>query len=150
MSGRRPPTWPSGRWRSLVALILSKFVIVAALTLGLAAMASGTSADDAVAGGAILLIAGFAPFTLLRLAPIVESAAIAHLEGMSRRPFRAASRAGSRWRPLRPRIRRPGSCFRGCDRRAAPAGPVACAGGPAPSGPARTTRPPSEGSGTDG
>jgi hypothetical protein len=79
----------------LVALILSKFVIVAALTLGLAALSSGTSADDAVAAGAILLIAGFAPFTLLRLAPVVESAAIAHLEGVSRRPFRAASRAAA-------------------------------------------------------
>ncbi|HUJ64140.1 MAG TPA: hypothetical protein VLX59_01295, partial [Acidimicrobiales bacterium] len=73
----------------------SKFVIVAALTLGLAALSSGTSADDAIAAGAILLIAGFAPFTLLRLAPIVETAAIAHLEGVSRRPFRAASRAAA-------------------------------------------------------
>jgi hypothetical protein len=79
----------------LVALILSKFVIVAALTLGLTALSSGTSADDAVAAGAILLIAGFAPFTLLRLAPVVEGAAIAHLEGVSRRPFRAASRAAA-------------------------------------------------------
>jgi len=70
-------------------------VIVDALTLGLAALSSGTSADVAVAAGAILLIAGFAPFTLLRLAPVVESAAIAHLEGVSRRPFRAASRAAS-------------------------------------------------------
>jgi hypothetical protein len=68
---------------------------VAALTLGRAARSSGTSADDAVSAGAILLIAGFAPFTLLRLAPVVEAAAIAHLEGVSRRPFRAASRAAS-------------------------------------------------------
>jgi hypothetical protein len=79
----------------LVALILSKFVIVAALTLGLAALSTGTSADDAISASAILLIAGFAPFTLLRLAPVVEAAAIAHLEGVSRRPFRAASRAAS-------------------------------------------------------
>jgi hypothetical protein len=79
----------------LLALILSKFVIVAALTLGLAALSSGTSADDAISAGAILLIAGFAPFTLLRLAPVVEAAAIAHLEGVSRRPFRAASRAAA-------------------------------------------------------
>ncbi len=75
----------------LVALILSKFVIVATLTLGLAAVDQGSPSDGAVAGGAILLMAGFAPFGLLRLAPIVETAAIGHLEGMSRRPIRAAS-----------------------------------------------------------
>lgn len=79
----------------VAALILSKFVIVAALTLGLAALAAGTTTDDDIAAGAILLIAGFAPFSLLRLAPIVETAAIAHLEGVSRRPFRAASRAAT-------------------------------------------------------
>jgi hypothetical protein len=92
-----PPTAVMAR-RTLelvAALILSKFVIVAALTLGLAALASGTSTDDDIAAGAILLLAGFAPFCLLRLAPIVETAAIAHLEGASRRPFRAASRAAT-------------------------------------------------------
>ncbi len=79
----------------VAALILSKFVIVAALTLGLAALEAGTTTDDDIAAGAILLLAGFAPFCLLRLAPIVETAAIAHLEGVSRRPFRAASRAAT-------------------------------------------------------
>jgi hypothetical protein len=79
----------------LVALILSKFVIVATLTLGLAALAPGSPADAAIAGAAILLIAGFAPFCLLRLAPIVETAAIGHLEGLSRRPLRAASHAAT-------------------------------------------------------
>lgn len=83
----------------VVALILSKFVIVAALTLGLAALAAGTTTDDDVAAGAILLMAGFAPFCLLRLAPIVETAAIAHLEGVSRRPFRAASRTATAMAP---------------------------------------------------
>ena len=46
----------------LAALILSKFVIVATLTLGVAALHGGPSADNAVIGSAILLIAGFAPF----------------------------------------------------------------------------------------
>jgi hypothetical protein len=59
----------------LAALILSKFVIVATLTLGVAALHGGPSADNAVVGSAILLIAGFAPFCLLRLAPIVEAGA---------------------------------------------------------------------------
>jgi hypothetical protein len=79
----------------LVALILSKFVIVATLTLGVAALHGGPSADNAVVGSAILLIAAFAPFCLLRLAPIIEVGAIAHLEGLSRRPWRFASRTAS-------------------------------------------------------
>jgi hypothetical protein len=79
----------------LAALILSKFVIVSALTLGLAAVAGGTGTDDTVAGAAILLLSGFAPFALLRLAPVVETAAIAHLEGLSRRPAQVASKAAA-------------------------------------------------------
>jgi hypothetical protein len=77
----------------LSALILSKFVIVAALTLGLAALDGRSAPDSAIAASAILLLAGFAPFSLLRLAPVVEAAAIGHLEGVARRPFKAASRA---------------------------------------------------------
>jgi hypothetical protein len=79
----------------LAALIVSKFVIVATLTLGVAALRGGPSADNAVIGSAILLIAGFAPFCVLRLAPIVEAGAIAHLEGVARRPLRATSRAAT-------------------------------------------------------
>jgi hypothetical protein len=77
----------------LSALIVSKFVIVATLTLGLSALDISAPPDSPVVGGAILLLAGFAPFCLLRLAPVVETAAVAHLEGMSRRPARAAARA---------------------------------------------------------
>ena len=79
----------------LSALILSKFVIVAGLTLGLSAVSQASSTDDTVAGAAILLLSGFTPFALLRLAPVVETAAIGHLEGLSRRPIRAASRAAT-------------------------------------------------------
>lgn len=75
----------------LASLILSKFVVVASLGLGMAAL-TGAGPDAAVAGSGILLLAGFAPFALMRLAPVVEAAAIAHLEGMSRRPVRAAGR----------------------------------------------------------
>jgi hypothetical protein len=77
----------------LASLILSKFVIVATLTLGLAALNNTVPPDSTVVGGAILLLASFAPFCLLRLAPVIETAAIAHLEGMARRPVRAAARA---------------------------------------------------------
>ncbi len=78
----------------LVSLIMSKFVIVASLTLGVAALV-GSGPDTAITGAGILLLAGFAPFALMRLAPVVEAAAIAHLEGMSRRPLRAATRTVS-------------------------------------------------------
>lgn len=79
----------------LVSLILAKFVIVATLSLGLSAL--GTHGIDAgIAGGGLMLLAGFAPFTLMRITPVVEAAAIGHLEGVSRRPLRAAGRvAGS-------------------------------------------------------
>jgi hypothetical protein len=79
----------------LVALIVSKFVIVATLTLGVGALSAGPSADNAVIGSAILLLSAFAPFCLLRLSPIVETAAIAHLEGVARRPLQAAGRVAS-------------------------------------------------------
>lgn len=79
----------------LVALILSKFVILATISLGLAALSGPARIDQQFAGVGILLLASFAPFALMKLAPIVEVAAIAHLEGMSRRPFQAAGRVAS-------------------------------------------------------
>lgn len=78
----------------LVSLILSKFVIVASISLGLAALAGG-GVDATISGAAVLLIAAFVPFALLRLAPVVEASAIAHLEGMSRRPARATARTAA-------------------------------------------------------
>jgi hypothetical protein len=75
----------------LVALLLSKFVVAAVLALGANAVGAG-GADGAITGVAILLIAGFAPFLLFRMVPIMEAAAIGHLEGAAHRPFRAAQR----------------------------------------------------------
>jgi hypothetical protein len=78
----------------LAAVIGSKFVIVATLTLGGAVVAQKhAGVDAAVTGTAILLLAAFAPFSVLRLVPVFEAAAMAHLEGMSRRPARAAMAA---------------------------------------------------------
>jgi len=77
----------------LVALILTKFVIVATLTLGAGALTSIRGVDQAAAGTAILLLAAFAPFVLFRMVPVVEAAA--HLEGLSRRPARASTRAAT-------------------------------------------------------
>jgi hypothetical protein len=87
----------------IAALVLSKFVIVGGLALGETALTAHTgpgSLDGAVTGSAILLIAGFAPFTLLRLAPVAEAAAIAHLEGLSRRPLRGAATAAATLMPV--------------------------------------------------
>jgi hypothetical protein len=74
--------WPARRiWamRSLellVALILSKFAIVAVLSLGGAALGAGV--NDGLAGvlsGVVLLILGaFAPWAILRLLPLAEVA----------------------------------------------------------------------------
>lgn len=79
----------------LVALILSKFVIFTTIALGLDALSRAAPVDQQFAGAGILLLASFTPFALIKLAPIVEVAAIAHLEGMARRPFHAATRMAS-------------------------------------------------------
>lgn len=79
----------------LAALILSKLVVVGALAVGLALGATGGGAGGTVTAAAVLLLAAFAPFALLRLVPIVETGGIAHLEGLARRPARAAQRAAS-------------------------------------------------------
>lgn len=81
--------------QTLVALILSKFVIFTTISLGLAALSGPAPIDQQFAGAGILLLASFTPFALMKLAPIVEVAAIQHLEGMSRRPFLAAARVAS-------------------------------------------------------
>ena len=79
----------------LTALVLSKFVIFATVWLGTSVLAGDSSIDGALEGAGILLLASFAPFALLKLVPVVEVGAIAHLDGLVRRPFRAASRAAA-------------------------------------------------------
>jgi hypothetical protein len=80
----------------IVAVIGSKFVIVATLTLGAAALGpKAEGADTTITGVGILLLAAFAPFAVLRLVPIVEAAAVTHLEGMSRRPAQQAVAGGA-------------------------------------------------------
>jgi hypothetical protein len=99
--------WPSiAHWsrrlvETLAALILSKFVIVATLSLAAGAVSSGVNGGDGsgasdfaavLAGGALLVLATFAPFALLRLIPMVEAGAIAHLEGVRQRATAAVTR----------------------------------------------------------
>ncbi len=90
--------WPAtAHWAKrlievLVALMFAKPIIVGALCLGGSALQDVSNPGAAVSGVAILLMAAFAPMALLKLVPLVEVSAIAHLEGLSRRPFQAAER----------------------------------------------------------
>ncbi len=91
--------WPTvAHWcrrlvETLTALILSKFVIVATLSLAASAVGSGTAGTgDAgsgfaavLAGGALLVLATFVPFSILRLIPLVEAGAVGHLDGVRQR-----------------------------------------------------------------
>jgi hypothetical protein len=91
--------WPAvSHWcrrlvETLAALILSKFVIVATLSLAAGAVSSGTAGSgdhgsgfsSVLAGGALLLMATFAPFAILRMIPAVEAGAVAHLDGLRER-----------------------------------------------------------------
>jgi type IV secretion system protein TrbL len=102
---------------TLAALVLSKFVVAAVLSLAAGAIAGGLGTEGANGGGfaavvtgiAMLLIATLSPFTLLKLVPAIEAGAVSHLEsvrhrlaGAARAPVRAtnlamdvAARAGS-------------------------------------------------------
>lgn len=90
--------WPAvAHWcrrlvETLAALILSKFVIVATLSLAAGAVASGASGSPnsggfnaVLAGGALLVMATFVPFAILRLIPAFEAGAAGHLEGLRQR-----------------------------------------------------------------
>jgi hypothetical protein len=95
--------WPAtARWTRrlielLVAVIFSKFVIVAVISLATAAFANpGRGGFSAVmAGAALMLMAAFSPFVLLKLMPGIEAAAISSLEGLSRRPLSIVQPGGS-------------------------------------------------------
>ena len=67
---------------TLATLVLSKFVIVAVLGLALGALGSsdGTMSSE-LAGGALLMLAAFAPFSLLRLVPFAEASAAHRARG---------------------------------------------------------------------
>jgi type IV secretion system protein TrbL len=94
--------WPATiRWTRrlielLVALILSKFVIVAVISLATAALADprGGGFGTVMGGAALMLMAAFSPFVLLKLMPMAEGAAMSHLEGLGRRPLQATAPGG--------------------------------------------------------
>ena len=98
--------WPAvSHWcrrlvETLAALILSKFVIVATLSLAAGAVSSGTAGSGAhgagfsavLAGGALLVMATFVPFAILRMIPAVEAGAVGHLDGLRARGTAAVTR----------------------------------------------------------
>ncbi|MGH9305760.1 MAG: hypothetical protein ACRD0I_02595 [Acidimicrobiales bacterium] len=81
--------WPAtAHWAKklvevMAALIMSKFFVVAVMSLAVGAV-SGQGGDRGfsavVSGIALLLLAAFTPFALLRVIPMAESGLIAHLE----------------------------------------------------------------------
>ncbi len=87
--------WPvTAAWcrrltETIAALILAKLVMVGVLSLAVGALTGGASATPDVAGvvgGATLLVlAASSPFALLRVIPMVEAGAVAHLDGVGRR-----------------------------------------------------------------
>jgi hypothetical protein len=101
--------WPARRvWvlraiEVLVALILSKFAIVAVLALGGAAMDSslGHSVTGFLGGVVLLVMGAFAPWALLRLVPLAElaSGAAGALRSEARvlRAPAAIADSGARW-----------------------------------------------------
>lgn len=81
--------WARRVGETLAALIVSKLVIAGVLALAAISLAPGSGLSGTIQAIAILLLACLAPFSLLRLVPIVEAGAIAHFEGMSGRTHRA-------------------------------------------------------------
>jgi hypothetical protein len=81
--------WPAtSRWARrlvelLIAVVLAKFVIVAILSLASAALTNasfvqgdGNTFEQMIAGAALLVLAAWSPFALLRLIPMMEAAAV--------------------------------------------------------------------------
>lgn len=62
--------WAAELARLLVALVLSKLVIVSVLSLGLAGVTELEGVSGVVSGAAIFALAAFAPFALLSLLPL--------------------------------------------------------------------------------
>ena len=88
--------WTKKLIEALVAIILSKFVIVAVISLATAALAEpGKGGFGTVMGAAaLMLMAAFSPFALMKLIPMVESSAMDGLQGMGRKPLQAVSPNG--------------------------------------------------------
>jgi hypothetical protein len=90
-----PPAvaWARRLFETLGALIVSKAVIVLVLSVALDAVAhAGDGPATALTGGALLLLASFMPYAVLRLVPLAESATVSHLESIRHRAVATATR----------------------------------------------------------
>jgi len=92
--------WPAtAQWvrrlaQGLVAIILSKFVIVAVMALASSALDADVADEGfsvVMSGGALLGLAALAPYVLLRLIPVFDAGMSSQLEGTFRRPTAAVS-----------------------------------------------------------
>jgi hypothetical protein len=89
--------WAKRLLHVLAALLIAKPVIVGALSLGANAFSSsGRGISSAVTGAAMLLMAAFMPLAVLKLIPLAEVSAIAHLQGVARQPLLSFERSVER------------------------------------------------------
>ncbi len=130
--------WPATRSAArravevLAALVLSKLVIAIALSTGLdlteawtrRGVLAASGWGPLVTGTAVVILACFAPFVLIRLMPAVETAVIA--QGLSRAPARSARTAAAGGADLAAWMQTP--TMPAVDRVAGPAGPSAVVG----------------------
>ena len=79
---------------AFVAVALSKVAVILALSLGLSGMASTTGASIVV-GAATLALAGFAPYLVLRVAPLASHATVHSFEGLRQRAVSSAAGASN-------------------------------------------------------
>ncbi len=82
--------WARRLGETIAALVLSKVVICGVLALSAITVASGDGLSSLVEGVALLLLAVLAPFSLLRLVPMVEAGALLQFEGLALRAYRTA------------------------------------------------------------
>jgi hypothetical protein len=87
--------WARRVGETLAALVISKLVIAGVLALAAISLSPGSGVSGTIQAIALLLLACLAPFSLLRLVPMVEAGAIAHFDGMSRRAHRGANEAAA-------------------------------------------------------
>ena len=90
--------WARRLVETLVALMVSKLVIVVVLSLGVGALASAGSrgVGAVLVGLAMVILAAFAPFALFRLIPMVESGALASLQGLRQHAQRVVQHGSAR------------------------------------------------------
>ncbi len=92
--------WPAtAHWlrrlaQGLVAIVLSKFVIVAVMALAASAIDADVVDEGfsvVISGGSMLALAALAPYVLLRLIPVFDADLSSQLEGTFRRPTAAVA-----------------------------------------------------------